>query len=220
MTPEWPVGREALRARLDAAADAGGVVLLAAEPGTGKTVLLRQWLAGRVAADPGAPPSQTDPVDAAARLRDGSVPLLVVDAAETLDADGRVALGDALARRAAGVGAVIASRADLGLCALELGRTAPVLLLDADDLALDDAEVRDALEAWGWHGVTAVEAHAVAFEADGWCAGVRLAAAAGRAGLRGGHARDVLAAVAGDEAVLDELVALSALDEVDAHGVA
>ncbi|WP_445148693.1 LuxR C-terminal-related transcriptional regulator [Baekduia sp. Peel2402] len=228
-SPEWPIGREALRARLDAAADAGGVVLLAAEPGTGKTVLLRQWLAGRVvAADTAEPLSLTDPADAVARLRDGSVALLVVDAAETLDADARVALGDALAHRAAGVAAVIASRADLGLCALELGRTAPVLLLDADDLALGTAEVRAALEAWGWDGVTAGEAHAVAFEADGWCAGVRLAAAAGRGGLRGSHARDVLGAVAGDAVLdelvalsaLDELVALSALDELDARGIA
>jgi LuxR family maltose regulon positive regulatory protein len=48
---------------------------------------------------------------------------------------------------------------------------------------------------------------------------VRLAAAAGRAGVRGGYVIDVLAEVAGDE-LLADLVALATVDEIDAPSVA
>jgi LuxR family transcriptional regulator, maltose regulon positive regulatory protein len=214
IAPDPPAGREGLCARLDAVADAGGVALIAAEPGTGKTVLLRQWLASR--AEPVAPCA---PGAAAARLRAGDAPLVVVDGAEALDDDARVDLGDALARRPAGVAAVVAARADLGLGASELGRTGPLLLLDGDDLALSDGEVGDALEAGGWGAVSPAEARAVAHETDGWCAAVRLAAAAGRAERRGGFALDVVRDVAGD-ATVEQLMALSALDDLDAAGVA
>ncbi|HET6510273.1 MAG TPA: LuxR C-terminal-related transcriptional regulator [Baekduia sp.] len=212
--PGRPGSREDLRARLDDVADAGGVALIAAEPGTGKTVLLRQWLALR-----GAPVTPCPAGAAAARLRAGTEPLVVADGAETLDGAGRVALGAALARRPEGVAAVIAARADLGLCAIELERTGPLLLLDADDLALEPEEVGVALADGGWDDVGPAEARAVAHETDGWCAAVRLTAATGRSGLRGGYALDVLRDVA-DEATVEQLLLLSALDEIDAGGVA
>lgn len=211
VAPDRSVGRHGLRARLDAVADAGGVALIAAEPGTGKTVLLRQWLAGREDGAASCPPG-----DAAERLRAGTAPLVVVDGAEALDAGARAALADALASRPEGVAAVVAARTDLGLCADELG---PVLRLDADDLALTDAEVGDALVIGGWGAVLPAEARAVAYETDGWCAAVRLTVAAGRAGPRGDYALDVLRDVA-DAATVEDLTALSAADEFGVDGMA
>jgi LuxR family maltose regulon positive regulatory protein len=209
-----PGTRAGLRARLDAVADAGGVALIAAEPGTGKTVLLRQWLAAR-----GASGALCAPDAAATRLRAGDDALVVVDGAEALDAARRAELGAALARRRGGVAAVVAARVELGLGAVELGGAGPVVAFDGDDLALDAEEVGAVLRDAGWGEVSSVEARAVAHATDGWCAAVRLTAAVGRAGPRGGYALDVLGDVA-DDATVAQLVALSALDELDADGVA
>jgi LuxR family maltose regulon positive regulatory protein len=196
-------------------ADAGGVALVIAEPGTGKTGLLRGWLATR-----DAPVAVGTAGEAVRALGGGTAALVVADDAHALDADARVALGDALARRPDGVAAVVAARADLGLCVEALRRRGPVLLLDGDDLALDARAVRAALQAWGWEAATAAEAHAVAYETDGWCAGVRLLAAGGRAGLRAGARLPDLLHGLVDAATRAELVALSELDVVDPPGVA
>ena len=137
-----PLGRQALVARLDATVAAGGVVVVAAEPGTGKTALIDQWRAGAngtpvTTVDGAAPRSWAPGLRAVRDHSAGASAALVVDHAERLPAAYMAMLGDALAGREAGLGAVLAGRRDPGLCAIELRRTGPVDELAGEDLALD-----------------------------------------------------------------------------------
>jgi LuxR family maltose regulon positive regulatory protein len=149
------VPRTEVAERIAAVAGAGGVVVVAAEAGTGKRVLARQALA-QLAADDVA-------------LHD----------ADRCDADGLAMLGRALATRAAGTGAIVVARHDPGLSLQELGATGPVLELDGQDLAWSEAEVAEGLERWG---VTADAEHLTSVT-EGWCAAVRLGAFAGEHAL-------------------------------------
>jgi LuxR family maltose regulon positive regulatory protein len=149
------VPRTAVAERIAAVAGAGGVVVVAAEAGTGKRVLAQQALA---------------------RLAGENVAL---HDADRCDADALVALGQALATRAVGSGAIVVARHDPGLCLHELGRTGPVLELDGHDLAWSEAEVAEGLERWGLLG----DAERLTTITEGWCAAVRLGAFAGEHAL-------------------------------------
>jgi LuxR family maltose regulon positive regulatory protein len=149
------VPRTAAAEQIAAVAGAGGVVVVAAEAGTGKRVLAQQALE---------------------RLADAEV---VVHDADRCDADGLVQLGRTLATRTAGTGAIVVARHDPGLCLIELGATGPVLELDGQDLAWSEAEVAEGLERWGIIG----DAEYLATITEGWCAAVRLGAFAGEHAL-------------------------------------
>jgi LuxR family maltose regulon positive regulatory protein len=149
------VPRTAIAERIAAVAGAGGVVVVAAEAGTGKRVLAGQalrWLG-----------------DADVALHDAGRP----------DAGGLAELGRALATRTAGAGAIVIARHDPGLCLQELGATGPVLELDGQDLAWSEAEVAEGLERWGLHG----NAEHLLDLTEGWCAAVRLGAFVGEHAL-------------------------------------
>ena len=122
---ERMVPRTAVAERIAAVAGDGGVVIVAAEAGTGKRVLAQQALA---------------------RLNGENVTLHDADRS---DGDG---LGRTVATRAAGAGAIVVARHDPGLCVQELGTTGPVLELDGHDLAWSEAEVAEGLERWGLLG--------------------------------------------------------------------
>jgi LuxR family maltose regulon positive regulatory protein len=145
------VPRTAVAERIAAVAGAGGVVIVAAEAGTGKRVLAQQAL-DRLAG-----------IDA------------VMHDADRCDADGLVALGRTLATRTAGTGAIVVARHDPGLCLHELAETGPVLELDGQDLAWSEAEVAEGLERWGIQG----DAEHLVTVTEGWCAAVRLGAFVG-----------------------------------------
>jgi LuxR family maltose regulon positive regulatory protein len=149
------VPRTAVAERIAAVAGAGGVVVVAAEAGTGKRVLARQALEQLTATD------------------------VALHDADRCDADGLVALGRTLATRAVGTGAIVVARHDPGLCLLELGATGPVLELDGQDLAWSEAEVAEGLERWGLTG----DAEHLTTVTEGWCAAVRLGAFAGKHAL-------------------------------------
>ena len=216
------LGAEALVDGLDEVAGAGGVVLVAAEPGTGKTTLLRRWLAARAPAAPRPTVARGDHPDELAQalrhLRFGAGGLVVLDDAAALDGDARVALGAHLAARAPGVGVVLAGRAELGLCTIELRGRGPLLEVDGTDLAWDAGDVRAALAAWGWDGVGEDEAAAVAARTDGWRAAVRLVAVAGRDAFWDARLIDVLRGLVSD-AELDDLLRLAVADVLDAEAV-
>lgn len=149
------VPRTAVAERIAAVAGPGGVVVVAAEAGTGKRVLAQQALA---------------------RLNGENV---TFHDADRCDAGGLVALGRALATRAAGAGAIVVARHDPGLCLQELGTTGPVLELDGHDLAWSEAEVAEGLERWG----LLADAERLTTITEGWCAAVRLGAFAGEHAL-------------------------------------
>jgi LuxR family maltose regulon positive regulatory protein len=149
------VPRTAVAERIAAVAGAGGVVVVAAEAGTGKHVLAQQAL------------EQLAGVDVA------------IHDADRCDADGLVALGRTLATRVAGTGAIVVARHDPGLCLHELGETGPVLELDGQDLAWSEAEVAEGLERWGLRG----DAEHLVTVTEGWCAAVRLGAFVGEHAL-------------------------------------
>ncbi len=149
------VPRTAVAERIAVVAGAGGVVIVAAEAGTGKRVVARQALE-RLAGEEVA-------------LHD----------ADRCDADGLVGLGRTLAARTTGAGAIVVARHDPGLCLHELGATGPVLELDGQDLAWSEAEVAEGLERWGLTG----DAEYLTTITEGWCAAVRLGAFAGEHAL-------------------------------------
>jgi LuxR family maltose regulon positive regulatory protein len=179
-----PLARDALVAHLDEAVTPGGVAVLAAEPGTGKTEVLAQW---RDAAPPGLPVTVVDgaaPRSWAPGLRAardhvaGTDAALVVDHAERLPPAYLALLGDAVIGRGRGLGVILAGRRDPGLCVIELRRTAPVVELAGEDLAWSAADVADAFARWG-RPLRAGEAEDLAWRTDGWAAAVRLAALLG-----------------------------------------
>lgn len=191
------VPRTAVAERIAAVAGAGGVVVVAAEAGTGKRVVARQ---------------------AVARLT--GVDVTLHDAARC-DPDGLVALGEKLAARAAGAGAIVVARHDPGLCLHELGETGPVLELDGLDLAWSEAEVAEGLERWGLRG----DAEHLAIVTEGWCAAIRLGAFAGEHALAPASEplteylfADALRGVLPEHR--DALLRLSFLDAFDAADVA
>jgi LuxR family maltose regulon positive regulatory protein len=150
------VQRSALADRVAAVCGDGGIVILAAEAGTGKSVLAEQAL-----------------------TRTNGQEITLHEGAERLDGDGLARLGRALVTRTPGSGAIVTSRCDPGLCRHELGQTGPLLELDGDDLAWTPDDVADGLARWGSDGDPERLAHAT----DGWCVAVRLAALAGEHAL-------------------------------------
>jgi LuxR family maltose regulon positive regulatory protein len=191
------VPRTAVAERIAVVLGAGGVVVVAAEAGTGKRVLARQALERLAAND--------------ATLHD----------ADRCDAAGLVALGRTLATRTAGTGAIVVARHDPGLRLQDLGATGPVLELDGQDLAWSEAEVAEGLERWGVRG----DAEHLVTVTEGWCAAVRLGAFVGEHALAPASApladylfADALRGVPPENR--DALLRLSFADAFDAVGVA
>ena len=191
------VQRTALAEQIAGVCGMGGVVIVAAEAGTGKTVLARQALAQAAGQD-----------------------VEVHDLGQRPGIDALAALGRALAGRRAGAGAIVASRRDPGLSLDELRATGPVLELDGDDLAWTVAEVAEGLERWGARG----DPDHLQETTEGWVAAVRLAALIGEHALSPSSPplaeyvlRDALAGVPGDlyEAFL-RVSFLGTFDEADA----
>jgi LuxR family transcriptional regulator, maltose regulon positive regulatory protein len=149
------VQRTAITERIAAVAGAGGVVVIAAEAGTGKRVLADQALE---------------------QLGDADV---AVHDADRHDAGGAAALGRAIATRDRGSGVIVVARRDPGLCLEEPVRGEPVLELDGADLAWSEAEVAEGLERWG----VAADAERLTRLTEGWCQAVRLGAFVGEHAL-------------------------------------
>lgn len=217
--PPW-LRRSALSDRLEGVAAAGGVAVLAAEPGTGKTVLLRQWLADRGRPAVWASGHAPDDLPAAQAALSATDALVVVDRAELLTADQLAAIGGAAAHRGPGSTLVVAGRHDPGLALAELAATGPVLELAGEDLAFTREEVGRVMALWV-RGVAPDEADAVAWATEGWCAGVRLAAVLGPDVLDDGGAslrHHLLQEALADAppALRDAVVALSVADAFDA----
>jgi LuxR family maltose regulon positive regulatory protein len=212
------LARSALVERLASTAGGGGVAVIAAEAGTGKTDLIRQWLATR--ADDGVRVADVRTeagLDAALQmLSDNNGSAVVIDAVDNLARD-RLALLDACAvERPPGTALVVAGRRDPRLAEVQLQ-------VAGEDLAWSESEVVEALRRWG-RPVSDEQAAAVAWITEGWCAAVRLAAAAGPAVLSEQSAtlddqlvRDA-AALVGPE-LFAAAVELSAVDEFDAATV-
>jgi len=182
-TPDRPAApwlrRPLLVERVAQAAAAGGVVLLAAEPGSGKSVLLRQWLVARGAGgvtwlEAG---EHDDLAQALSALRRRGA-VLVVDDTHALGPEQLVALGGAAAERATGSALVLSGRREHALPMAELAAAGPVVALDGDDLAFTPEEVARVLTLGG-RRCSDDDVDAVAWASEGWCAGVRLAAAIG-----------------------------------------
>jgi LuxR family maltose regulon positive regulatory protein len=150
------VQRSAIADRMADVCGAGGVVVVAAEAGTGKSVLARQALA---------------------RLADYDVSLY--DLSGRLAGDRFAALGRTLATRRPGAGAIVISRQDPGLCRHELGAKGTVLELDGADLAWSPGEIAEGVERWG----SSVEPERLTELTEGWCAAVRLGALVGEHAL-------------------------------------
>jgi LuxR family transcriptional regulator, maltose regulon positive regulatory protein len=210
---QW-LGRAALVERLTSATEGGGTVVIAAEPGTGKTTLLRQWLGAR--SHNGAHMADLTTAagfDAAvAQLAGGAT--VVVDQTDRLDRDRLAALG--AADRGPGSAVVVSGRTD----PLLAGAT---LQLSGEDLAWSRAEVVAALHRWG-RPISDGQADEIAWISEGWCAAVRLAAVAGPAVLREESAalhqqlmQDAAAAASPD--LLSAAIELSAVDQFDAGTV-
>jgi LuxR family maltose regulon positive regulatory protein len=210
VSAQW-LGRSTLVERLATAADGGGVAVIAAEPGTGKSTLLRQWLETRP--DNGvhvADATGAAGFDAAlAQLAGGAI--VVVDHAEQLDDERLARLG--AAERGLGGALVVAGRTDPML-------TDVLLQLAGEDLAWSRDEVVAALHRWG-RPISDEQAEEIAWISEGWCAAVRLAAVAGPAVLREDSAplhHQLMRAAAATlrPGLLDEAIALSAVDQFDA----
>ncbi|WP_035129717.1 LuxR family transcriptional regulator [Conexibacter woesei] len=179
-----PLARPALVARLDDTVLAGGVAILAAEPGTGKSELLAQWRAQIASAldvtvvDGALPRTWAPGLRAARDHPSGRPAALVVDHADRLPPAYLALLGDALAHRGDGLGAVLAGRRDPGLCLIELRATGVVDELDGTDLAWCAGDVADAFARWG-RPLPDGAAADLAWRTDGWAAALRLAALVG-----------------------------------------
>src|SRR5689334_14017758 len=155
---DW-LGRSAVVERLARVTDDGGVAVIAAEGGTGKTSLLRQWRAAR--AHDGvhmADVAAADGFDGAlAQLAAGAT--VVVDGADRLcDDDLARLLG---AERGAGGSLVLSGRRDPLFPGADLELTGA-------ELAWSDAEVVDALRRWG-RQISPAEAAEIAWMSEGWC---------------------------------------------------
>src|SRR5436190_9354225 len=208
------LGREPLVERLARAADGGGMVVVAAEPGTGKTALLRQWLDswshnGVHMADV----TNAAGLDVAVEeLAEGAT--VVIDNAERLDRDRLAQVG--AAERGHGGALVVAGRRDPMLAGAQLQ-------LSGEDLAWSRSEVLAALHRWG-RPIADGQAEEIAWVSEGWCAAVRLAAVAGPAVLREESAalhqqlmQDAAAATTPE--LLAAAIELSVVDQFDAGTV-
>jgi LuxR family maltose regulon positive regulatory protein len=212
------LARTALVERLASTADGGGVAVIAAEAGTGKSDVLRQWLATR--ADDGvhvADIRTESGFDAALQLLSAnSGTTVVIDRVDALAHDRLVQLDACAAERPDRTALIVASRKDP-----RLSNTG--LQLAGEDLAWSTTEVAEALRRWG-RSVTDDQAEEVAWISEGWCAAVRLAAAVGPAVLRDESAtldhqlmRDAAAMVSPE--LLAAAIELSAVDQFDAATV-
>jgi LuxR family maltose regulon positive regulatory protein len=220
--PPW-LRRPELLDRLEDVAGAGGVAVLAAEPGAGKTVLLRQWLADRDGPAVCVSGAASDDLPAALEALTATNALVVVDRTELLTAEQLAAVGRAAEGRGAGSALVLAGRHDPGLPLAEPARGGPVLELDGEDLAFTREEVGRVIALWR-REVPPDEADAVAWATEGWCAGVRLAAVIGPQVLDDGGTslrHHLLAEALADApaALRDAVVALSVADTFDAATV-
>jgi LuxR family maltose regulon positive regulatory protein len=205
------LGRSALVERLAHATDDGGVAVIAAEAGTGKTALLRQWLAGRVRNGVHVARTGADAGLDAELTALASGHTVVVDAADRLTDEDLAVLG--AVQRDHGGTLVVAGRRDPMLpgAGLELA---------GEDLAWSEAEVLEVLRRWG-RPMSDDEATEIAWISEGWCVAVRLAAAAGPAVLRPEAAtlhhqlmREAAATIRPE--LLAAAVELAAVDEFDA----
>ena len=149
----------------------------------------------------------------------GTRAALLVDHADRLPPAYLALLGDALAQRGDGLGAVLAGRRDPGLCLIELRRTGVVDELDGTDLAWCAGDVADAFARWG-RPLPDGAAADLAWRTDGWAAALRLAALVGPQVLDadGGALRDYVLGPA-LRGVPDDLVAaalrLALAEQVD-----
>ena len=206
--------RRALVERLAHATCDGGVAVIAAEAGTGKTALLRQWLAGRVGNGVHVTRAGTDAGLDAELTALASGHTVVVDAADRLTDEDLAVLR--------------AVRLDHGGTLVVAGRRDPMLPgagleLTGEDLAWSEAEVLDVLRRWG-RPMSDDEATEIAWISEGWCVAVRLAAAAGPSVLRPEAAtlhhqlmREAAATIRPE--LLAAAVELSVVDEFDADTV-
>ncbi|WCB94428.1 HTH-type transcriptional regulator MalT [Baekduia alba] len=220
-----PIARTDLVARLGEAVGAGGIAVLAAEPGTGKTEVLAQWRAAAPARLPVVAVDGAAPRTWAAGLRSvrehaaGTEAVLLVDHADRLPPAYLGLLGDALVDRGRGLGVVLSGRRDPGLCLIELRRTGPVEELSGEDLAWSAADVADAFARWG-RPLRDADAADLTWRTDGWAAAVRLAALVGPQVLDAdtGPLRDyVLGPALADvpEDLISAALRLALADEVD-----
>ena len=203
--------RSALVERLAHATSDGGVAVIAAEAGTGKTALLRQWLARRVGNGVHVTRAGADAGLDAELTALASGHTVVVDAADRLTDEDLAVLR--------------AVRLDHGGTLVVAGRRDPMLPgagleLTGEDLAWSEAEVLDVLRRWG-RPMSDDEATEIAWISEGWCVAVRLAAAVGPAVLRPEAAtlhhqlmREAAASIRPE--LLAAAVELSAVDEFDA----
>jgi LuxR family maltose regulon positive regulatory protein len=210
---QW-LGRGATVRRLASTADEGGVAVIAAEAGTGKTALVRQWVATRPHNGVHmADVTTADGVEAAlAHFADGAT--VVVDHAEHVEGERLAQL--AAVERGPGSALIVVGRRDPLLAETQLE-------LAGQDLAWSPPEVVEALRRWG-RPISDEEADQIAWISEGWCAAVRLAAVAGAAVLREESAalqyqlmRDAAATVSPE--LLTAAIELSAVDQFDARTV-
>ncbi|HWD80864.1 MAG TPA: LuxR C-terminal-related transcriptional regulator [Kribbella sp.] len=171
-----------IRERLHAALDLGvrsTLTMLVAPAGTGKTVLLSDWVARRrrdghpVVWIPGQEPEALGHV-----LRQaGDVPTdpIVVDDAHLLPADSVAELAQVLRKSPDSIRVLLASRYDLALPVSELGLRGLALTLRSGDLRFTDAEAAELVRS---HAARATQEDVQLFQQNtaGWAAALVLAA--------------------------------------------
>lgn len=153
------VARTATAQRIGAVAGAHGVVVIAAEAGTGKRVLARQAL--------------EHVAGAAVTVHEADRP-----------GAGTSRLQQSIATRDPGSGAIVIARHDPGLPLRDLAQGGPVLELDGTDLAWSVDEVAEGLERWGSNA----DAERLTTLTEGWCEAIRLGALVGEHALAPGSA--------------------------------
>jgi ATP/maltotriose-dependent transcriptional regulator MalT len=173
------------RERLHAALDLGvrsALTLLVAPAGTGKTVLLSDWVARRRQSDepviwiPGHAPQELEHELRRIGAADPPVPI-VVDDAHLLPATTTGELARALRKSPDALRVLLASRYDLPLPVPELELRGLALTLRSGDLRFTDAEATELVRA---HAHSATEADVQLFQerTAGWAAALVLAARA------------------------------------------
>jgi LuxR family maltose regulon positive regulatory protein len=214
--PAAGIGRPRLEGRLDALAERA-VVLVAAPPGSGKTVALASWARGRRAAWLSIRPDHLDAArlsrDLATALRpldgDGSRrATLVLDDVHTLRGPAMALVATLAAAGDGRLGLVVGSRSDLDLPLGRMRRKGRLGELRADELAFTPAEAQALLEAAGIALRPELVARLVA-RTEGWATGLGLATEA----LRAAPDPDLaVASLTGDDPALAAYLSREILD--------